>query len=312
MPTNEETGTAPDPVEGNPTEIADPTPEPVQAAPDPAPQAPTVKGVEAYRLAFGDAIEDPELDALTESVTVEALQSLPKEARAIARALLRHVENEGKTREATHAEREKAIADKEAAFRLREREFKQREAATLAMAAAAKPPGEKPDVDPFTPDGAAKLAEHMAAKAAWEREAPLREKAAAAARQARWDELCETYPDLKKKNISDEFAAYMRKENEGWTRESGKPPPLTTDRGVRLFFAERAAASRASEEATRRAAQDATRRDAARHIGRSGGGGMPDPLARYNQLRKSDPDAAFDLLNTDPAVKKAFLAAHSH
>lgn len=312
MPTDEETGTNPGTEET--TSGAETSTEVAATAETETTTtvAETVRGPDAYRLAFGDATEDPDLDALVQSVTPDALAALPKEAQAHMRALLRHAESESAKRETAFAERERLAQEREAAFKQKEREFRQREAATLAMAAAAKPPGDKPDIDPFTPDGAAKLAEYAAQKAAYEREAPLREQARQAANTAKWEALCDANPDLRKPKIAEEFDAFMKRENEGWTRDSGKPPPVTTDRGVRLFFAERAASQQANADAQRRSRDDAARRDAARHIGRSGGGGMPDPLARYNALRKSDPDAAFDLLNSDPTVKKAFLAAHSN
>jgi hypothetical protein len=315
MPT-EESGIplAPE-VESTPSADAPPETEtPVVAAPDAgaAPPDPAAaeaahkRGVSALREAFAGELDNEELDALADGLDPEHFKKLDKATQASIRAFLRTSDKEVEARKSDWEKREKAISDKEAAIKASERSFKQREAALLEQAAAAKAPGAKPEIDPFTPEGAAALAKYHAEQAAYEREAPLRERAREVRIQAAWDALCDQHPDLRNDKVSAEFDAFMAEKNKGVDRSKGQSPRLTAEDGAIIFFSNRKLAALQSKQTDTTRRSDADRADAARHIGRARGGAAPDRLAAYDRLRETDRDAAWNLLESDPELQRAF------
>ena len=269
---------------------------------------------DVLREAFADDLDDAELDEIGAGLTVEKLKALPPEIRASVRAILKRdaavtadrVKADAEAATKAEAAQQKLVEDRKA--------LRRREAALMALAQspAAQDPGAPPQVDPFTAEGAAKLTEFHARKGLADTFAPLREEGRKASERAYWDSLCDEHPDLLDQKVATEFGEYVAKMNEGIDPEKIRAglerPRLTAGDAASLFFSKRKVAALSAEVASAKDRQDADRAEAARAIGRESGGGTPDLLAAYDRLRKQDEDAAYELLERNPEVKRAVFA----
>lgn len=255
---------------------------------------------------FEDAPDGSELDEVAKTITPETLKKADPVTRAVLRAVLAKAKEKESALSASASEKEKALADKEAAIQKRERQINQQRQALLAMAAKAKAPEKEPEVDPLTAEGQKRLAEYAAQRAVADAFAPLRAESEEVARQAAWQAIVDKHADLTDPKVAVEFDAFMEQANQGWDGKGR--PPVPTDLGADLFFSRRAADQLRAEMDAKRARQEADRRTAVRAMGRSHGGGMPNPLERYDALvARGEKDEAMRLAQTDPAVRSAVL-----
>lgn len=294
-------------------EIEEPAPADDSTPDDPNPEAAAPAEPPDYaavlRDAFGDDPDEEELETVAAGLTADRLRAMDPAGRAALRASIRKLDAYEAKIKADAEVAAKAAKDRDAKFTADSRALRQREQALLALARsdAAAVPGEAPVVDPFTPEGQAKLAEYHGRKAAAEGLAPLRQRAAEVDRQARWDAVVDKHADLRDAKVSEEFGAYVAKLNEG-IDPTKERPRVPTEIAADLFFGERARVALEKQVADRKAREAADRASAARMLARSGsGGGTPDAVARYRALRKTDPDAAHALLERDPVVRQAVL-----
>lgn len=299
-----------------PASADEPTPDDDNAEPEAAAEDPKAKreallaklpGV--LREAFDGEPDDEEEEAVAAGLTAERLRAMDPAGRAALRAATRRLDALEAKFKADEEGRVKAAKERDAKHAQDTRALRQREAALLALARsdAAADPGVEPDVDPFSPEGARKLAEYHGRKGSAEALAPLRQRAAEADRQARWEALADKYADLADPKVHEEFGAYVAKLNEG-IDPTKERPRVPTEIAADLFFGERARVALEKQVSDRRAREVSDRAASARVLARAGsGGGGTNALARYRQLKKTDPDAALELLERDPVVRREVL-----
>lgn len=225
-----------------------------------------------------EAGRDPsKIAAVLNRQDIESLDSRGKAAvRALAGAIrpkldalaLREKEWEAK-RDAEQRKLDEGAAE----LRRRSQAMNQSVNFDAARKAAAAP---RPKVDATTPEGLEKLAAHLAEKAAATQLLTtfkdIEANKAVSDREAAYDKLKDTYPDLRDTKVDAEFAAFMAKENEGVDRSKGEPWRMNAVQGARIFFADRRAAeaSKAAEAARSNGAAD--RAATASAINRTGTG----------------------------------------
>lgn len=288
----EETDTTPTPEADKPPETA-PTATEAETGP---------RGLDAFSAWMKTADIKPEdHDSVLADLTPAVLEGAGPTSR-IAAALYHRAETE---KAAAVAEvnakmeaAEKAIAEREAKVKAFERDVRQREAAALAIAAAAKDPGAKPEVDPFSPEGAEALAKHLAEKAVFEAQAPARERARAIAIQDAWEKILDAHPRLNDDKHYEAFNAFLAERN-----KDGKKLDAAT--AATLYFNDIDLAAMRTKEAADRAAADRARAKAAKNISHSSGSGAPDFWGIYKARRAKDPDEADDWLEQNPEALKA-------
>lgn len=195
----------------------------------------------------------------------------------------------------------KAIADREAKVKTFEREVRQREAAALAISAAAKDPGAKPEIDPFSPEGAEALAKHHAERAVFEAQAPARERAKAIAIQDAWEKILDTHPRLNEDKHYEAFNAFLSERN-----KDGKKLDAAT--AATLYFNDLDLKDLRAKQAAERDAADRARAKAAKNISHSSGSGAPDYFGIYKARRAKDPDEADEWLEQNPEALKVVKA----
>lgn len=302
-----------------PVEPAAAEPEKVEAEPAAEPADDGAKFDALLSDIFKDDADAGKDDkALVGAISREEIESMSPKHRAAFRALAaRAAEKEGKL-----AADQKAWAEKREAEQRRldagVAELRRRQQALMSMVdfktareQAGKP---APRVDPTTPDGLRQLAEHTAQKAAAEGVlkvlAGVEQSKAQAEREAAYDRLKDTYPELRDEKVDAEFYQFLVKENEGIDRAKGEPLRMNAVQGARIFFAERRAQAAATAARDTAAAQAADRADSARAgIGRSAGGAagkreitIPDDVFATNQV------GAY-LASLSPADRAALIAA---
>lgn len=317
----EENGTPLDSIEQetSTTDVAEPEKVEASTEPDPAQERADrlAKLPDTFREALGEETENPELDELLLGLTPEKIKELDPVLQSYARALLRNTDAAAAKAKADFGAREAAFVARETKLKQAERAHEQRRAALLeqaARAAAAVKDKPAPKADPFTDEGRRELAAHEARTAVAEAFEPLIAERERVRQEAVWTEITDAYPALLNKDgtpskIGLEFDAFMAEANKGVDRSKGQAPHLTAEVGVELFFARRARAERAAATTTEAAQRQAERNRAAAAVGSGrGGGGVPSPLDRYNALKKQNPEAAEDLLFSDPAVSAAYKA----
>lgn len=304
---------AEEPVQPEVEQVAEPAPEepkPAEAAPDTSDRdARLAKLPDTLREAFDGDHDEEELEAVAEELTADHFRQLDPRARVALRAVLkRDIERETK-RKSEDEERTKAFEAEKAKHAAELKRFRQEKAALFALARSpeAAAPGDRPEVDPFTPEGAAKLVEWASRDETNKKLARLAERDREEQKGLRWAQLVETYPDLNDPKVEAEFDAYVINLNPGVDPAKGDKPKVPAALAARIFFNERENAKLKAEAEARNTRERIDRAASARSVGRSFGGGTPDALARYDALHKQDKDAAHELLERDPAVKKAVL-----
>lgn len=319
----EETGT-PAPENATGAQGTDPNPAPngdagTQAAPAAEGGPKGWDAVSAWLSA--QDISDDDLTAHLADVSEASLKDFEADPRT--RVLLTAIDRRHKAdRAAAEETAKKAAEERDAKLKAErdrlaqtERDLKARERAMLAAAAATKDPGDEPNVDPFTPEGAKALAKYNAERAHFEASKPLKERAAEEARVERWNAIVDAHPDLRKPDVLDAFNAFMEEKNKGV--RAGAKPRLDTEQGAELFFNLRELDALRAERQKKQQADDVERAKAARNIGSSSGSAQPDYLGIYRQIRATrGEDAADEYLDNNPqamaAWKRHFAPNHAH
>jgi hypothetical protein len=283
--------------------------EPVAPKEEPVAEVPADL-IEQLRARFeGDADPD-ELEVVAAGLTAEAIAALPAAARAVVRSILN-----ADAKRLTEANEkalavEAAVAKREEKILAARKDLSTREAAMrkFALSEAVRPPGAPPKVDPLSPEGASALAKHYTQASVAEAMAPAREAAQAADAAARWSVIEDQYPDLRDDAVLAEFEAALVAANKGVDLAKGERPRVTTPDFAAQFFLQREVEQLRAAAKARSDREAVARSDGARAISRTGGGGASGAaasLAKYDALNKRDPDAAFELLQNDPDVRKA-------
>lgn len=295
-----------------PAEVTQP-PAPVEAAPvipDEAARAAAMESLPTLlRTTFEAETDDENLADVAQGITEEGLRALPKDVQVILRATIRaQIAAEAKAT-AAHEARETEWKRKDAAQAAKDKSIRQREQAMLALAAeGAKDPGAPPDVDPLTPEGAAKQAEYHARKALAEQNAPLLARKADLDRKARWESITEKYPDLADTEgpVYAEYLKGLREINAGIDVTKGEKPRIDAALYAEMFTNKRALAELTAQQTKAKTDQASDRRVAARSIGRVTTSGTASPTAAYHALiKKDDWEGAAALLESNPAMKAA-------
>lgn len=302
-------GTPPEVVPNPPAEQAPATP----AATAPATPAEPVDLMALLEAEFEGQTDDPQLAEVAKTVTADTLKNLPPELRAFTRALLQANKVKVDAALAPLTKREEEIKAKEIAVKEAERKAAQMRIAAINLAAKAEKPGDAPNADILTAEGLKAHMAHEAKVAQWNATEKARQEADNLAQQEAWDALCDRFPDLRKPAIggeNGEFDKFFMELNAGVDLTKA-PPRVGPEIAAELFFNKREAdALRAEKERATKAATS-QRMEAARAMGRSAGGGRPDPLAYARQIMASkDPEKDAKLyayLAENPEAKAAYL-----
>jgi hypothetical protein len=152
---------------------------------------------------------------------------------------------------------------------------------------------------------------YYAQKGIAEQFAPLNQHAVQIEQTSQWDRLADEFPDMRKPDVEKAIIAHLDDLNKGINEDdvrAGKARwRYDLEQGARDFFQRQELQRLREEETARKNREAADRAASARNIGRSGGAGMPDGLAHYRELEKTDPEAALDHLRRNPAVKQAVM-----
>lgn len=292
------------------------TPAADAAPPEPSPDDAAAKldalpGI--LREAFEGDLDEDELDSIAGGLKADDLRKLPPNVRATLRAIVKRDVAADKVRADRDAAWEAQKTTSLAKFESDQKALRKREAALLAIAASpsAADPGKAPEIDPFTPEGQAAMAKFHAQKGISEAFGPLRQEERVARETAFWDDLQDKFPDLRDQKTADEFGAFVAEMNKGIdpeaVRQGREKPRVGAGLAAELFF-NRREKDKLQREATERTTREASdRAESARAIGRASHGGVPNLLGRYDALRKQDEDAAFELLESNPSLRKAVL-----
>lgn len=293
-------------VEGAAAEVVETSPEAVRAAA-------LAKLPDVYREAFADEHDEAELDTISAGITAQKLRDLDPATRAVLRASLRREEAAIKARDEERKAADTALAADRATLAEETRKIRQEQAALMELArGTGEPvPDKPPEVDVFTPEGQQALAKWHGERGVQEALTPLRQRAIEVDRATRWNAIVETHPALRDQAVLAEFTEHVKQRNVGVDLAKGDKPRVDTETAAREFFNAREIAELRSREAARVNREASDRAEAARAVARSThGGGTGNAVDRYKKLLKIDEDAALELLERDPEVRKAVLESN--
>jgi hypothetical protein len=213
-------------------------------------------------------------------LTDEMLKTLPAPARQAIRAVAAErdkaqaaLKAEQDAWAAKQAEEQKKLDDGAKELNRRRIELQKLVNTDTLRNAVAKPPA----VDPTTPEGMRAIAEYEAKKGLAEALRPFAEDKARAERETAYDRLKDEYPELKDPKVEEQFAAFLRKENEG-IDPTKQAPRVNAVLGARLFTSELRAKTAAETARAARDAAAADRAPAASLLNRRTSGATAQPL----------------------------------
>lgn len=252
---------------------------------------------------IAEAFEGEDADAVKQHVAVSDVNALSGKERGIVRALLAHRQEEASKNAAAEAERVAAIDAREKALAQSAADLRRREAALYALANSpeldAARRGQKPKVDPLSPEGMEQLAAYNASLGVAKALDPIFQRSEQARKDYAYAELQEKFPVIKERDA--EFRAFMAEQNAGISRDdvlAGKARwRVTVDVGARLFAAEQRAEEAARAVEQRRAAEVADRAGAARALNRVNSNGFSEADLRI-------PDEVFEKGNVTEYLAK--------
>lgn len=230
--------------------------------------------------------EDEPADAVVKHVAVADVKALQGKERGIVRAVIARMRERDTTSDAKYAEREAALDKRLKEIEAQGAEMKRQQAALYALATSpeleAARRGQKPKVDPLSPEGMEQLAAYNAMQGVAKALDPIYQRSESLQREQAAAAIAEKYPLTK--SAEPEFLDFLAKMNEGIDPadvRAGKASwRVTAEVGARLFTAEKEAAAVKAQAESRRAAEVADRGRAAAAIHRTAAAANAQPDLR--------------------------------
>lgn len=297
------------------TEIT--TPEPAAPPVEPSPPVADAPPEEEDVLAkVAEHFKDEDPSAVVRAVTAEDVEALDGKARGVVRALVARMLAGDEKQKAAHAAQMAEIEKAQAAIKAQADDLRRKTAGLYALATSpeleAARRGEKPKVDPLSPEGIEQLAQHHALQGVLKALDPIYRDQAAAARELHTADVAAKFPVIKTEEKA--FLAFMQDMNKGVDPAAVKAGKaawrVDLELGAELFAAKHEAAQAKAAAEQRRAAEVSDRSRAAAAINRTAAAttAVPD-LAIPKEVYDRNEVSAY--LARQTPERRAALIAHA-